>query len=60
MIQKNLKKKEKWQLNRKKNNLDYKIMLEISKQCEKCSLREKCIEEDCILFRIEQLIVNKE
>lgn len=42
----------------KKMNLNYKIMLEISKTCEGCSLREKCIEEECVLYRIEQIIIN--
>lgn len=40
------------------NVLKYKIMLEIANFCETCPLREKCIEADCILFRIEQIIVE--
>ena len=39
-------------------NMDYKIMLEISKTCEMCPLREKCIEVDCVLYRIEKIIVK--
>lgn len=37
-------------------DLNYEIMLEISKTCEKCSLREKCIEEECVLYRIENIL----
>lgn len=36
--------------------MKYKIMLEISKQCEICPLREKCIENECVLFRIEKIV----
>ena len=33
-----------------------KILTEISESCELCSRRENCLEEDCILFRIEQIL----
>lgn len=38
-----------------------KILEEITNFCEQdCSEREQCIEEDCVLWRIEQLIISKE
>lgn len=33
-----------------------KVLIEISKYCENCPLHEKCKENQCILFRIEQLL----
>lgn len=33
-----------------------KAMLEIAETCENCKLREKCIEEECILYRIEKIL----
>lgn len=36
--------------------MKYKIMLEIAKYCEICPLREKCIELECVLYRIEKII----
>ena len=37
-----------------------KILLEITDFCFDCPLHEKCIEEKCVLFRIEKLICKKE
>lgn len=37
-----------------------KIMLEISNFCEMCPSHEICPEEECVLFRIEQIILKKE
>lgn len=35
------------------------IMNEITGFCEQCSSHECCPEEECVLWRIEQLIVGK-
>lgn len=35
---------------------DEKILTEIAMSCEDCPKRECCIEEDCVLFRIEQIL----
>ena len=35
-----------------------KILEEITKHCEECSLKERCPEEDCTLFRIEQIVLK--
>ena len=34
------------------------IMNEITECCETCPLCQKCPEEECVLWRIEQLIIN--
>lgn len=34
------------------------ILFEISECCQICPLCYKCIEEDCVLFRIEQLVLE--
>jgi len=36
-----------------------KILLEIAKFCESCASHECCPEEDCVLFRIEKIILEK-
>lgn len=36
-----------------------KILLEISKYCENCPINNKCVEEECVLFRIEKLILEE-
>ena len=36
------------------------ILLEIVNYCEKCPIHDKCIEEECVLFRIEIIILNDE
>lgn len=36
-----------------------KILLEIFNHCETCPIKEKCVEYECVLFRIEQLILSK-
>ena len=38
--------------------MKYKIMSEITKQCECCPLRERCIETDCVLYRIERILIK--
>jgi hypothetical protein len=37
-----------------------KIMNEITNFCENCKSHECCHEEECILFRIERIIVDRE
>lgn len=37
-----------------------KILLEITDFCFDCPLHKKCIEEKCVLFRIEKIICKKE
>lgn len=38
--------------------MEEKILTEITDFCRECPSHEKCPEEDCILFRIEQIIEN--
>jgi len=33
-----------------------KILNETTSFCISCNLREKCIEKECIIFRIEQIV----
>ena len=33
-----------------------KILKQTTSTCFNCRLRERCIEEDCVLFRIEKII----
>lgn len=35
-----------------------KILLEISNYCTICPIHDKCIEMDCVLFRIEITVLN--
>lgn len=43
------------------NERNRKILLEISNFCENnCAEREQCVEDDCVLYRIEQIIIEKE
>lgn len=35
-----------------------KILLEISNYCTICPIHDKCVEDDCVLFRIETIILN--
>lgn len=39
--------------------LKNKIMLEIAKFCDTCGSHDCCPEDECILYRIEKLIINK-
>ena len=39
--------------------MEEKILNLTTKHCETCPLREKCIEEDCIIYQIEQVVVKK-
>ena len=34
------------------------ILNEITAFCENCLNREKCIEKECVLFRIEQIVTE--
>lgn len=34
-----------------------KVLDLITNQCESCRLREKCIEDECVLYQIEQTIL---
>lgn len=36
-----------------------KILLEISKYCEICISHENCPEEECVLYRIEEIILKR-
>lgn len=36
------------------------ILTEITDYCENCPYHEKCVEEECILFRIEQIVEGNE
>lgn len=40
--------------------MNNEILTEITEICECCSSRECCPEEECVLFRIEQIIVLNE
>ena len=40
--------------------MKHEILLEISNFCEECPSHECCTEEECILYRIEQLIILKQ
>ena len=33
------------------------ILTEITEQCERCPFSQSCPEEECILFRIEQIVI---
>lgn len=37
-----------------------KILNETTSFCETCSSRECCCEENCVLYRIEQIVLNKD
>lgn len=37
-----------------------KILSEIVEFCEGCKNRECCLEEECVLYRIEQIMISKE
>ncbi len=37
-----------------------KILTEITETCERCNYSNRCLEEDCTLWRIEQIIISKE
>ena len=39
--------------------MDNKILEEITNFCEECPSHDCCPEDDCVLWRIEQLITNK-
>lgn len=40
--------------------MEEKILEEITNFCEECPSHENCPEEDCVLYRIEQIIDFKE
>jgi hypothetical protein len=37
-------------------NLEEKILIETTTFCENCPYKEKCIEEECVIFRIEKIL----
>lgn len=39
--------------------MEEKILNETTTFCESCQSRECCPEEECVLYRIEQIIVGK-
>lgn len=39
---------------------DNKILLEIANFCETCPSHELCPEEECVLYRIEEIILLKD
>lgn len=36
-----------------------KVLNETTNFCLECNLREKCIEEECVIFRIENIIEDR-
>lgn len=36
-----------------------KILIEITNFCEECPSHEYCSEEECVLFRVEKIILKK-
>lgn len=36
-----------------------KVLNETTNHCLNCNLREKCIEEECVIFRIEKIIEQR-
>ena len=40
--------------------MEEKILNETTTFCESCPSKECCPEEDCVLYRIEQIVLNKE
>ena len=40
--------------------MDNKILLEIANFCETCPSHESCPEEECVLYRIEKIILKGE
>lgn len=39
--------------------MENKILSEISNTCENCRSRECCKEKECVLFRIEQIVIKQ-
>ena len=40
--------------------MEDKILNEITSFCEECKSKDCCPESDCVLFRIEQIVLEKE
>ena len=36
-----------------------KILKEITEHCKDCLMKERCPENECVLFRIEQLLLKQ-
>lgn len=36
------------------------ILNEITNTCENCKSKDKCKEDECVLFRIEQIILKED
>lgn len=43
----------------KEDKLKEMIMNETTNHCSNCPLKERCIEERCVVYRIEQLCIDK-
>ena len=41
-------------------DLKEKILIETTTFCEDCPNREKCLEEECVIFRIEKILEDDE
>jgi len=41
-----------------KDSMKEIILLEISNYCAICPIHDKCVEDDCVLFRIEIIVLN--
>lgn len=40
--------------------MEDKILNETTSFCNECPIKEHCIEEECVLFRIEQIVLENE
>lgn len=40
--------------------MEEKILTEITETCEHCNFSNRCLKEDCTLWKIEQLVISKE
>ncbi|MBQ9072289.1 MAG: hypothetical protein IJY25_03960 [Bacilli bacterium] len=36
-----------------------KVLNETTNHCLNCNLREKCIEEECVIYRIEKIVEQR-
>ena len=39
--------------------MNEEILTEITEQCERCPYSQSCPEEECVLFRIEQIVIEQ-
>ena len=40
--------------------MEEEILNEITNFCEECASHECCLEDECILYRIEQIVLKKD